>query len=498
MTINKKLLGENSFFQITLITVILFIALYFLSRFHYLLFHSIAEVFSIVIACAVFMISWNVRKKIENAYLVYLGIAYLFIAVIDLFHTLSYAGMSIFTDYDYYANQLWIGARYLESISLLTFFILSGSKVKISYNSVFISYLCLSLGILLSVFYWKVFPVCFIEGQGQTTFKLVSEYIISAILILSLLILNHKKNQFDDTIYRLLKWIIVLTVLGELVFTVYISNYGFSNLVGHYLKIASFYLVYKAIIKTGLERPFDLIFRELKQKEEKLEKANVNLSKEVKERILAEEKITIAYKEKEILLNEIHHRVKNNLAVVSGLLHLQAGSIKDQEAKNILIDSQNRVKSISAIHDTLYQSEDFSAIDLNAYLSKLSKTVVQSFTLDNKINLKIEVDNIMIGVKHASPLGLIVNELITNSFKYAFPGDQTGEITIKLNMLNENDVALIVSDNGIGMPQDFDWEQTKSLGLKLVKMLAESQFGGSIDLENRNGTKFTIKFKIEN
>jgi PAS domain S-box-containing protein len=253
------------------VTVLIFVSvtvgLYLTSLYHYLLFHCIAEIFSIIIACAVFMISWNSKEHTDNPYLVYLGIAYLFIGVLDLFHTLGYKGMKIFMDYDYYANQLWIGARGMESLTLLVFFSFAGSQKKLSYQSVIAIYTVITGLILVSVFYWKIFPVCFVEGQGLTPFKKISEYIICLILLCSGFALYQNREEFDDYIRQLMAWTIILTIFGELAFTFYIDNYGFSNLVGHYLKIASFYLVYKAIIVTGFKNPFDLMFKKLKDSE---------------------------------------------------------------------------------------------------------------------------------------------------------------------------------------------------------------------------------------
>jgi len=316
---------NRSFLYYSGTVVIAGIALYIFSQIHYLLFHSIAEVFSIVIASAVFMISWNAKKQIDNPFLVSLGIAYLFIGILDLFHTLSYVGMNIFTDYDYYANQLWIGARYLESLSLLAFFVLTGSKIRFSYVSVFILFGFITVTILLSVFYWKVFPICFIEGQGLTPFKKVSEYIISGILVLSLIFLKRNQDQFDSHIRNLLMWGILLTILGELAFTFYISNYGFSNLVGHYLKIGSFYMIYKAIIETGLSKPLDLLFRELKQNEDQLERINSNLISEIEERKRAEEKIKTSFLE----LQQAHENIKQ----LKGLLPICASCKKIRDDK---------------------------------------------------------------------------------------------------------------------------------------------------------------------
>ncbi|MCP4348084.1 MAG: PAS domain S-box protein [Desulfobacterales bacterium] len=265
----KNVIQHYSRLTTALVIACIIIGLYLTTLHHYLLFHGIAEIFSISIAGAVFMISWNTREHTENYYLVYLGIAYLFIGITDLFHTLSYKGMNIFTDYDFYANQLWIGARYMESLTFLAFFILAGRKTKIPYSFVILFYAVLTGLILASVFLWKIFPICFVAGKGLTLFKKISEYIICCILILSLAALHKNRDRFDPYIRKLLMWTILLTIGGELAFTFYISNYGFSNLVGHYLKIASFYLVYKAIIETGLRNPFNLIFKQLKDSEQR-------------------------------------------------------------------------------------------------------------------------------------------------------------------------------------------------------------------------------------
>ena len=207
----------------------------------------------------------------------------------------------------------------------------------------------------------------------------------------------------------------------------------------------------------------------------------------------AEDQIKASLKEKETLLHEIHHRVKNNMTVISSLLSLQAGKVDNDQAKAALKDSQNRVQSMSAIHETLYQSDNFSAVDMQTYLSNLAGAVAQNYSTGSRVNLKIEAENILIGAKQASPVGLIVNELVTNTFKYAFPDNQEGEIKISL-LKNDDQIELTYKDNGIGIPEGFDLQKADSLGLKLVKMLTENQLDGSIDMESNNGTKFTIKF----
>jgi PAS domain S-box-containing protein len=243
--------------------------LYLTSLYSYLLFHSLAEMFSISIACAIFMIAWNSRRFLDHHYLLFLGTAYLFVGALDLVHTLSYKGMGVFPGYD--ANlptQLWIAARYLQSISLLLAPLWISRKLKV--NSMLLALGMVAALLLLAIFSWQIFPDCFIGGRGLTPFKKISEYIISLILGTAILLLLPKRKEFDSTVFHLLNGAILTAIAAELAFTFYVSVYGLSNLVGHLLRVVSFYLTYKALIETGLVRPYDLLFRNLKKNEEAL------------------------------------------------------------------------------------------------------------------------------------------------------------------------------------------------------------------------------------
>jgi len=249
--------------------LLVLLGLHLTSLHSYLLFHSIIEIFSIVVACGIFMLAWNSRRFLENTYLLFLGIAYLFVGGLDLIHTLAYTGMGVFEGYGTnLPTQLWIAARYVESFSLLIAPLLLGRKLRV--NVVFLGYVSVTSLLLASIFYWNLFPACFIEGAGLTPFKKISEYTISLILLASIAILLKKRRDLDVSILRLLIASIVLTIASELAFTLYVHAYGLPNMIGHYLKIVSFYLIYKAIIETGLARPYALLFRELKQSEEAL------------------------------------------------------------------------------------------------------------------------------------------------------------------------------------------------------------------------------------
>ncbi len=218
---------------------------------------------------------------------------------------------------------------------------------------------------------------------------------------------------------------------------------------------------------------------------------------QITERKHAEEKIKTALKEKDTLLHEIHHRVKNNMQVINSLLKLQSNNIEDSQIKNVLKVSQSRVYAMSAVHETLHGSEKLSEIDLKSYLSKIANSIFQTYSTDNhKIELNSNIENSPISINQAYPLGLVINELISNSLKYAFPGDRQGEITVQLKKRGQK-LNLIVMDDGIGIPKELDWKNSSSLGLKLVHTLVENQLDGSIEMESKNGTKFTVKFNIE-
>ncbi len=254
--------------EVLFVVVVLFV-LYLASFYSYLLFHSLVELFSVVVACGIFVLVWHSRRFLENNYLLFIGIAYLFVGSLDLVHTLAYTGMHIFPGYGTnLPAQLWIAARYMESISLLIAPLFLARKLRVNFVvSCFV--VAFSL-LLLSIFYWNIFPTCFIEGTGLTAFKVISEYLISSILLASILLLVQKRREFDVDVLRLLVASIFLTIGSELSFTLYRDPFDVYNVVGHFFKFISFYLIYKAILVTGFARPYNLLFRNLKKSEEAL------------------------------------------------------------------------------------------------------------------------------------------------------------------------------------------------------------------------------------
>lgn len=234
----------------------------------YLLFHTIAELFSIVIGCLIFMIAWTARDRIENSYLLFIGIGYLFIAGIDLLHTLAFRGMNIFAGFD--ANlptQLWIAARSLEAATLLIAAVLIPRRVnpKIQFGI----YLVFATALIWSIFSPGVFPDCFIEGSGLTPFKIYMEYLLSILFGATIVLLYLKRAYFGEMILKLMIAALGTTIIAELAFTFYIDVYGLSNLIGHLFKIVSFALIYLALADTGIRRPLEILYRDLAESEGK-------------------------------------------------------------------------------------------------------------------------------------------------------------------------------------------------------------------------------------
>ncbi len=254
------------------------IGLYFLSRYNYLLFHSLAEVFSIVIIFAIFAIAWNSRRIMDNDFLLFIGIAFLFVGGLDLLHTVAYKGMGVLLENSSNpATQLWIAMRYMTAFSLLAaslFFV----RRKIRPIFVFAVYSVATALLLGSIFYWGNFPQAYVDGVGLTAFKILSEYVISLILFGSILLLIVKRREFNGDVFKYLVAAIVVAIATELAFTLYTDVYGISNMVGHLLNVVSFYLIYKALVETGIKKPHDLLFRNLKQNEINLSRHTTELT----------------------------------------------------------------------------------------------------------------------------------------------------------------------------------------------------------------------------
>lgn len=220
------------------------------------------------------------------------------------------------------------------------------------------------------------------------------------------------------------------------------------------------------------------------------------LQESVAERQRAETQIQASLQEKEVLLKEIHHRVKNNMQVISSLLRLQSGAINDPHIREIFGESQNRIRSMTLVHEKLYQSPDLAKIDFQEYVTLLVNSLFHSYGVSQtKVNLRIEVTVTRLAIDTAIPCGLIINELVSNALKYAFPGERIGMITVRVTYIQSNLIELTVADDGAGMPADLEPENTDTLGLQLVRTISEEQLQGRVSIRRENGTQFCVLFQ---
>jgi len=213
---------------------------------------------------------------------------------------------------------------------------------------------------------------------------------------------------------------------------------------------------------------------------------------DVTQRRNSEEEIKSSLSEKEALLKEVHHRTKNNLAIITSLLSLQSASVTDRGLREVLRDAENRVRSMASIHELLYQSNSLAAIDFGAYIRDLVSRLFRTYALPG-VTFEVDIHGVFLDVGAAIPCALIVNELVTNSFKYAFPGGTKGKIHVSLHNGTNDEYLLTVADDGVGMTQPATSGAPSTLGLKLVHILA-SQLGGRAVVSSQNGVRWTVRF----
>jgi len=214
---------------------------------------------------------------------------------------------------------------------------------------------------------------------------------------------------------------------------------------------------------------------------------------DITQRIRAEEQVKASLAEKEMLLREIYHRVKNNLQVVSSLLSLQGFRIKDPKVRGLIEDCKDRIMAMSLVHDNLCHSSTLATIDLGAYIARVGESLIRSQAgLAQRVDLLVEAEGVEVNTDTAMPLGLAINELLTNCFKYAFPEQARGTIWAQARRLADEEVELLVADDGVGLPPGFALEEASSLGLKIVKDLVELQLGGSLNLLPGPGARFQM------
>lgn len=254
------------------------------------------------------------------------------------------------------------------------------------------------------------------------------------------------------------------------------------------------------LLKDNLARLAPAVEREIRDAETRRERAQVERAlNKSEERLVAQhaalERQAELLQQRETMLREIHHRVKNNMQVMSSLLNLQSRVVSNPETSRMLEENQNRIQSMALVHEILYQSEDLAAVDFSKYVRRMVDHLFRSYGVhEGQIRLCPDLDPIALELDDALPSGLLINEVISNSLKHGFPDCRAGEVHIQLRCSSNNRVEIAVSDNGVGLPPDMDWSTTRSLGLRLVRALAQ-QLRGDLEICSQNGTRVRLVFK---
>jgi signal transduction histidine kinase len=447
------------------VSVLIGVALYITSRYSYLLFHSVVEEFSILVAFGVFLLGWYSIKYTENRAFLLLGVAFLFIGWIDFFHTLAYPGMGVFPGSDTnLAAQLWITARYLESITLL----LAPLAIRRSLNRTYVAaaYSVISGLLLSTIFVWHVFPVCFIEGVGLTPFKIISEYIISAILAMSGFLFYNRRSQFYSSTIRFLIIAVSFTIASELAFTLYTDAFGITNVVGHYLKVIAFYFLYQALVQASLVRPYDTLFKDLKQSRE-MEAARAA-------------QLEALNRELESFSYSVSHDLRAPLRALDGFssaLEKNYADRLDDNGKHYLDRIRAGSQRMSNLIDTLLQLSRLSRNELRRSTVNLTSMVreildtLQQKSPERPVEVVIADGMTVNADEHL--LYIVMTNLLENAWK--FTGSHSRARIEIGKVTQEGREVFYVRDDGVG----FDMKYSDKIFAPFQRFHSLEEFEGS-------------------
>ncbi|TGM45285.1 MASE3 domain-containing protein [Leptospira vanthielii] len=456
---------------------------------YFLVFHNVTEIFSVIVSFSIFGLGYYSYSQSRNAHTLFLGVGFLAVGLIDFMHALGYTGMPDFItpNSGNKSSQFWIISRMITALVLfVAIYIKPNEKYKWAKSNLLLFFTFLLVGVvfLLVIFYNDWIPKTYEQGKGLTPFKKNAEYAIIILLFLSLLLYRNANFYTSKKQLQYYLSAFIVCIFSELVFAVYTSVFDVYNVLGHIYKIGAFCLIYKAVFIAAINDPY-----------EKLIQTNRLLSKEIEENKTYAEMIRKSLREKENLVSEIFHRTKNSLQLVRSILMIQASDFEDDKnIQSIVEDTSIKIQTMSLVHDHLYANKDLSEIKVSDYLRSLADMVRHAYPpVGTEVRVNFQVGDGSLLLDTAVPLGLIFTELLSNSFKYAFPGFTVGNVLIRFS-IEGNICHFEYSDNGVGLPAKFDLQKQKKLGLSLAKVIAEKQMGGALSIDGTQGFQMKLDF----
>ncbi len=501
-----------------LVAVGVLAALYLTSVHSYLLFHSMVEVFTIVVACGVFVIAWNARRYMNNNYLLFLGIASVFVALLDLLHTLAYQGMGVFDDRTAnLATQLWIAARYVQAVSWLLAPLVLHRRLKP--YVLFGAYILATAILLLAILEWHIFPAAYRQGVGLTTFKRVDEYVISTVFVLAIGLLYLKRRDFDAGVLRYLMLSLAFTVFSEIAFSSYVSVYGNANLIGHLLRVVAVYFLYKAIIETGLEKPYAILLRDLKLTQDELSRHAETLKVQNEElrktEMQLEEDATVLRTRNEELDSYAHtvaHDLKNPLSVIiaaseviNDVADLTRGQINEfmHQIKTTAFEMHGIIENLLLLSEVRKADAPMEPVDMGQVVTNVRRRL--SFMIHGCNARLIVPAQWPIVLGYAPWIEEVWANYISNALKY---GVDSPCVELSYEILNDDTIRFCTRDGGPGIPPGdrdrlfvpFSWlsrarRNGHGLGLSIVLHIVE-KLGGTVGVESNVGKGSVFYFTL--
>jgi signal transduction histidine kinase len=471
-----------------LLGALLLAGVYLTSLYSYLLFHSLIELFTITVAAGVFVIAWNARSYLNNNYLLFVGSAVLFVALLDLLHTLAYKGMGVFADSSGNpATQLWLAGRYLQSLSLLAAPFFLGRKLRVSLQ--LLVYALVTALLIASIFSWRIFPVAYLEGTGLTPFKKISEYAVSGLFLVSAGLLLRKRRKFDRGVLRNLVLFLIFTIGAEIAFSDYVSVYGGANLIGHFLRLIAYYLLYKAIIETGLVKPYALLLRDLK----------------ITEDCLRDQAAALQTRNEELdaYAHTVAHNLKNPLTIIISTADVltEVDNLTHEELMEFTRQIRSTAYEMNGIIDNLLLLAEVRKADAPSEPVDMGRVVA---TIRKRLGPMVKEYQARILTPKTWPAALgyapwieeVWANYLSNALKY---GGRSPCVELGASLQADGAVRFWVRDNGQGLSVDEqaslfvpftrlvqDRKSGHGLGLSIVRNIVE-KMGGRVGVESELG-----------